>query len=341
MSKDTGAGMKVYYRVEDIQVSSWETLIKESNVSTWFQTPEAYRFFSSIPEVGEPFVVAIGDDQQLKGVVVGVIQKDGGRVKRFFSRRAIILGGPALACDITETELTHLLYSIRQWLKKKAIYIEARNFNDYSAWRSIFSHCGFDYEPHLNFHVRCKNWEEVEQRIGKHRRRYIRLSIREGASVVENPTLNQVYQYYSLLEDLYKTKVKTPLYPWHFFEELYKLDSCRFILIEYQGKIIGGSVCVYLKERAIYEWFACGKDGVYKNIHPSSLTKYAGIQFAHDNGYPVFDMMGAGKPDEQYGVRDFKAEFGGDLVEFGRFKYVCNKPLFAIGKFGVKWMKRI
>lgn len=32
-------------------------------------------------------------------------------------------------------------------------------------------------------------------------------------------------------------------------------------------------------------------------------------------------MMGAGVPnDGGYGVRDFKAKFGGELVEYGRFK---------------------
>ena len=52
-------------------------------------------------------------------------------------------------------------------------------------------------------------------------------------------------------------------------------------------------------------------------------------------------MMGAGAPgDGGYGVREFKAKFGGELVEYGRFKYICNKPLYAIGKLGVKLMKR-
>ena len=50
--------------------------------------------------------------------------------------------------------------------------------------------------------------------------------------------------------------------------------------------------------------------------------------------------MGAGKPDEAYGVRDFKARFGGEQVEHGRFLYI-NKPLlYRVGKFGVKLLKK-
>jgi lipid II:glycine glycyltransferase (peptidoglycan interpeptide bridge formation enzyme) len=52
-------------------------------------------------------------------------------------------------------------------------------------------------------------------------------------------------------------------------------------------------------------------------------------------------MMGAGKPDESYGVRDFKAKFGGQLVEHGRFQIVLSPLLYEIGKMGVKMMKKL
>jgi lipid II:glycine glycyltransferase (peptidoglycan interpeptide bridge formation enzyme) len=50
-------------------------------------------------------------------------------------------------------------------------------------------------------------------------------------------------------------------------------------------------------------------------------------------------MMGAGKPDEAYGVRDFKAKFGGKEVEHGRFLCVTKTLLYRIGKLGVAILK--
>ena len=50
--------------------------------------------------------------------------------------------------------------------------------------------------------------------------------------------------------------------------------------------------------------------------------------------------MGAGKPNESYGVRDFKAKFGGQLVEHGRFLLILNHVLYQIGKIGVSLMKK-
>lgn len=321
-----------------INPQAWADLIRQSPVATWFQTEEAFAFFASLSFL-EAFAFAVESEGRLKGVVVGYVQKDGGRLKQFFSRRAIILGGPLLSADISDEELACLLDALKNGLRKKAIYIEMRNFNDYSRWRSVFERHGFGYEPHLNFHVRCDDWDEVESKIGKHRRRYIRLSMKEGAKVVEMPTIGQVHEFYDILKELYETKVKTPLFPVSFFEKLYTLRSCRYVLIELNGNVIGGSACVFLANHTVFEWFACGIDKQYKNVYPSSLTKYEGMRYAHDSGCGVFDMMGAGKPNEKYGVRDFKAEFGGNLVEHGRFCAVCKPVLFGIGKIGWKILK--
>ena len=51
--------------------------------------------------------------------------------------------------------------------------------------------------------------------------------------------------------------------------------------------------------------------------------------------------MGAGKPDDSYGVREFKAKFGGQLVEHGRFQNIINPFLYEVGKLGVKIMKNL
>ena len=72
------------------------------------------------------------------------------------------------------------------------------------------------------------------------------------------------------------------------------------------------------------------------------MATYYGIRFAAENGFKRFDMMGAGAPgDGGYGVREFKAKFGGELKEFGRFKYIAHPLLYKIGSLGVKLMKRL
>ena len=304
-----------------------------------FQSEEYLGFLT---EVGlfEPFCFSTEKDGVVTGRIQGYIQKDGGQLKQFFSRRAIVNGGPYFANEISESVVKNLLEKAIKSLNKKAIYLETRNFNDYSKYRKLFEECGFVYEPHYDYIINTETLEIAEENLGKSRKRDIRTSFRDGATILEEPTEEKIEAFYSVLQDLYKNKVKTPLFPLEFFLKLYRTDFSKFLLVEHQGEIIGGTVCVY-DDETVYEWFACGKDGKYKNIFPSTLATWTGIKFAAESGRKKFDMMGAGAPgDGGYGVRDFKAKFGGELVEYGRFKYIFNKPLYAIGKLAVQIMKR-
>jgi len=272
-------------------------------------------------------------------VVQGYVTYSANALKQMLTRRAIVVGGPMLREDISDAALEQLLTAVRNGLKSTAIYIETRNFEDYSRWRPVFERCGFAYKEHLNFHVDTSSLEVMGSHLSKSRKRDIKTTLRDGATAVMNPTIEQVREYYAILKDLYTTKVKTPLSPLSFFEELYKQPDSRFLLVEYQGRIIGGTVCVCLPDKTVYEWYVCGEDGKYDHIFPSSYATYLGLRYAAENGYARFDMMGAGTPQEAYGVRDFKARFGGELVENGRFIHVCKPLLYEVGKLGVKLLK--
>jgi lipid II:glycine glycyltransferase (peptidoglycan interpeptide bridge formation enzyme) len=304
-----------------------------------FQSVEYYAF---LQETGflEPFRYSIIRDSEEVAIIQGYLQKDGGRLKRFFSRRAIVNGGPYIADDATDQDLKALLEKCRDSLHKRAIYIETRNFRYFSKYRELFESCGFVYEPHYDFIIDTDSLEIAEANLGKSRKRDIRTSLRDGADVVEDPTEVQIRAFYAILKNLYENKIGTPLFPFDFFLKLYHSGFSKFLLVRYKDEIVGGTVCVY-DDETVYEWFACGKDGLYKSIFPSTLATWSGIRFAAESGRKRFDMMGAGAPgDGGYGVRDFKAKFGGELVEYGRFKYICNPLLYAIGKLGVAILKK-
>lgn len=338
----------------EINREIWSELVETSSTGTWFQTPEAYDFFASQPELFQPFVYGVLGDpagtqppkDSLHGVCCGYVTVEKSAVKQMMTRRAIIVGGPCFADDVTDEEVEALMVAVRKELKSKTIYIETRNFNDYSKWRVAFEHSGFAYQPHLNFHVDTSSVEIIESNIGKGRKRDLKTSFRDGAVIIEQPTIDQVREYYSILDNLYRTKVKTPLFPLSFFEALYHHPDGRFILVglpnaEEKIEIIGGTVCVEYAGKCVYEWFVSGRDGEWKSVFPSSVATYAGIRYAAEHGCPRFDMMGAGTPDEAYGVRDFKARFGGMEVEHGRFLCVTKPLLYKIGVLGVTILKKL
>ncbi len=330
--------MTVYTGISEINREEWEELVKISPSASFFQTPECYDFFDSLSFL-KPFVYAVSENDTLVGVVCGYVISDGFFLKNYLSRRAIICSGPMLHPDISNQALSFLLNSIKKELKNKVIYLEFRNYVDYSAYKTVFKAAGFEYHKHLNFHIATPNEEFALMQLNTTKRRDVKLTRKNGADWFETRSHIDLVDYYKLLEDLYKNKVKTPLFPFEFFEKLIQLPHGKLFVVKYEGKVIGGSVCVVLDGRILYEWFVCGLDGKAKNIFPSTVATWAAIQYAAQNGMSRFDMMGAGKPGDDYGVREFKSKFGGELVEHGRFIIVFDKLLYTIGKKGVQFYK--
>ena len=350
---------------EEIDREEWSRLVKTSATGTWFQTPEAYCFYESMPEFFRPFVVAVErvndltNERTLRGVCVGYVTKEKNAIKQYFTRRAIIIGGPCLADDCSKDEAETLMKAVREKLSftpslihsfiHSPIYIETRNFNDYSRWKKAFEKAGFEYQKHLNFHVDCTDKEAMWERMSENRCRQVRKAhatveclMNEGISELD------VREWYEILKELYRTKVRTPLWPVEFFLEAYRQGVGKFMIVRHEGKIIGGSMVVVMSEGmnelrnegCVYEWFECGMNAQYKDQYPSVCATYAGMCYAAENGMARYDMMGAGEPGVPYGVRDFKAEFGGKLVEHGRFEYICKPLLYKIGTIGVKVLKK-
>ncbi len=318
-----------------ISAQQLKTLLQSPNAN-FFQTPKAADFFKTTGL--EHFVFAIERDEEIMALISGIIQKEKG-VKSSLTRRAIIFGGPVFSENATDEDITQVLEHTVKTLKKKAIYIELRNLNDYSKYKHLFEKCGFDYVPHLNFHLDCSDDQAMRKRMSSSKLRQVKKSLKTGAEIKEATHQDEITAYYNILHHLYTTKVKTPLPDLDFFMNMWKEKAAKFLLIHYQNEIIGGIVCPILENQVIYEWFVCGKDGQYKNVHPSILATWAAMEYASTHQIPRFDFMGAGKPDEDYGVRDFKSKFGGELVEHGRFLYVAQPLLYQLGKTAVKILK--
>jgi len=327
------------YDKQTLNWKEWQQLIENSASSSWFQTPEAYDFYSSLNFL-QSFVFGVAENDKLTGIVSGFIQSEGGILRKYFSRRAIVNGGALLSNNISDEALKQLLTYTRHELKKQAIYIEIRNFKDFSGFKSNFEKAGFSYFPHLNFHVPTPDLETCLKNLHASKRRDIKLSQKNGVEWGLSSSKKDLESFYSLLKNLYSTKVKTPLFPVEYFERLMDRPNGRIFIAKYNDEVIGGSACVAFDNRILYEMFVCGMDGKYKNIYPSTAATWAAIEYAAVNGYDYFDMMGAGKPSESYGVREFKSRFGGTLVEYGRFLCVNNVLLYRLGEFVVRMIKK-
>jgi lipid II:glycine glycyltransferase (peptidoglycan interpeptide bridge formation enzyme) len=80
---------------------------------------------------------------------------------------------------------------------------------------------------------------------------------------------------------------------------------------------------------------------MYADEVPGELLMWHILKWGAENGYRTYDFGGAGNPDEKYGVRDFKAKFGGRLVCFGRNTFVHDPALLRLSTFGYSLLRRL
>ena len=342
----------------EIDKQDWRLLAETSPLSTWFQTDEAYRFYQSVSDMCA-FVYGVMEEDRLVGVIVGYTTQDKCQFKQYFTARTIIIGGPLLAEDISNEALAALLKAVKECkvesvkckgtkngkaeplastpytLHSTPIYIETRNLHDYSRWKTVFKANGFAYQPHLNIQVTCNAMLTMSEQ----RQRQVRKALKNGVVIAEPQSEQEIRDWYQILRQLYRRKVRTPLWNEAFFLQFYCNGVGKYLLVKYEGKVIGGMMCPIFAGKAIYEWYVCGLDEAYREQYPSVMATYAAIEYAKQNDIPMFDFMGAGVPDQPYGVREFKKEFGGEVVEYGRYLHIRKPLLYKIGKWGVKMLK--
>lgn len=324
---------------DKIDKTSWKEFVSSNAFSSPFQTPSFYKFINSLnSEKAE--VLAIADEHNnIKSLALVVIHKEKG-VKKYFSKRGIIYGGPLF----TDNESAqYLLEQLRISFKKKIIYLEIRNFFDYSQYSSFFKNTNFTFESYLNVILKTSNssMDEVSVSMNKTRARQIRQTIRKGAIAKNTNDQNEIKELYDILEDLYRNKVKLPLPDFSFFKNLSKSPVGKVFVSTIEGEVIGGAFTLFLENRGIYTYYYCGKEGKYKNVYPTHLALNEVIKYAIEHDLTHVDFMGAGIKGKDYGVRTYKQRFGGETVEYGRYLLITKPLLYRIGKFGLSILQRI
>jgi hypothetical protein len=327
----------------EIDRKSWRDFVAAQKNGNIFQTPEMFDFFSAVRNYQPLAIVCLDDDKKIHGLLLAVHEREHPGFVGRFSSRAIAFGGPLLAASGAENALALILDAFIGKLGKKTIYLELRNLFDFADQAATFTKYGFAFKEHLNFQVPIFAGADPQKKLSSNRKRQIKKSLASGACIEEASTMEEVDEFYDILFDLYKNKVRKPLPDHSFFKNFFLAKETLgiYLLVKFNGKVIGGIMCPIFKNKTIYEWFVCGLDAAYPEQYPSVLATWAAIDYAHKNNIIYFDFFGAGAPDQDYGVREFKARFGGDLVNYGRFIRINNKILYGFGKLALKALGRI
>lgn len=324
---------------ENIDSAEWRTLLESSPFSSVFQSPECYDLFASSGYF-KPFVIAYRDDRsgRILALISGTIQCDGNVVMRFFSRRAIVYGGPLIDTSVSVDFLKTLLDELKSILKGKAIYLEFRTFFDYSAYASAFYSEGFSLVPYLGYLIDTSTSDAL-RRIQRRKREQVSSAIIRGVSVCDTPSVADIEAFYRILGNLHRHKTKTPMPPVSFFIALARSSVGRVIVVKNRaGIVVSGSAVMFLPNGTLYHFYVAGDDHSFKSLFPSTMAHWSVIQYAIEHDMHFCDLMGAGVRDS---LIAFKKKWGGAIVAADRFLYPLDKFLYSLGRFVMAVFRRI
>jgi serine/alanine adding enzyme len=330
--------------VNNLPEDKWRAYLEQHPHSNIFHTPEMFQVLAQ--SVGHRLTLwtATDDDGQVLALLpVAHITLMGGPLRRL-TTRAVAYGSVLYTCGPAgEEALETLLRAYTCTTRHQALFTELRHLSDTSAIQPMLSQCGFIYEDHLNYLIDLScPLEQVMSNIGARTRKHIRQGLRKGEVIVEQATDSSLVQVcYDLIQKSYAA-AHMPLADRSLFkaafEVLYPRGMIQFWLARVGSAYAAASVELPYKN-VIYGWYS-GVDRQYADLSPGELLMWHILKWGVENGYKVYDFGGAGKPSEEYGVRDFKAKFGGRLVCFGRNTCIHSPRLLRLSEFGYRIYRR-
>ena len=191
---------------------------------------------------------------------------------------------------------------------------------------------------HLNFIIPLDGEKNVWERIGKGRIKQIRKAQKNNLSVTaySGATLTEelIEHGYAILQSVYK-HAGLPLVNIEQIKAANKMHLLvLFVVRNVEGKMLG---CRFglLYNKEVYGWYA-GSYNQYYDLFPNDILIWETLRWGIANRYEAFDYGGAGEPNKPYGVRTFKQQMGGTLVNYGRYEKHHKPILYWIGVCAIK-----
>jgi len=311
--------------------------VDEHPAGNIFHRPEMFQVFARVQR-HRPTLWAVVDGERVLALLPPVQIWLAGGPLRPLTTRAVAYGGLLCVPGMEgQTALELLLHAYTAGVDGAPLFTELRHLTDTSAAQPVLRRYGFGYEEHLNYLIDLRRSpEELLQSIGRRTRKHIQRGLRTGIVAIEEVRGREgVAVCYELLRQTYRA-ARVPLADRSLFEAacdvLYPQGMIRFTLARVGDTPVAASVELLYKE-TIYGWYG-GLDRTYGSYAPNELLMWHILEWGAEHGYRVYDFGGAGRPDEEYGVRDFKAKFGGELVCYGRNVYTHSRARLQLSKLG-------
>jgi len=264
-----------------------------------------------------------------------------------FSSRSIVFGGISCADDVTERYLSKhigtLVHEYDESMRAQTLFTEIRNMTDQTSRIIPLIRSGYKFNPHLNYLIDLRQgdsaiWEE----FSGDQRRMLKRAEKTGMEITELSEPAQIDVFHQLVSRVY-SRARLPFLAKAIFEEAWlrlgPLGRLRMTLARHNGNVVAGRAALVYHGR-VFDWFA-GSSAEGDKVNANAALVWEMVSWGCKSGYEIFDFGGAGDPNVEYGVREFKSRFQGHLVNFGRFIRVYSPSRYRASEMAYAALRRV
>jgi serine/alanine adding enzyme len=321
----------------------WDRYVAEHPKGNVFHTSQLVRAFRGTRGHKPTALASLAPDGTISALLVSVRVQTLPSPMGWMSSRAIFYAEP-LCYEHPDSmkALSQVLAEHDRLTGRSVLFAEVRPLFAPGGERTILEHAGYEYLDYLNYinDVRLP-LKTMWSNLHKGAQYAIRQCEKRGLVAREVPTETAVDQLYPLLKLSYKHS-GIPLADRSLFDaticEASPQGMVKFFAVFEGDRPVAMDVLLTYKDR-VYLWYG----GVFRSCEgsPCSLLRWHELKWAHELGFALCDSGGAGWPNVPYGVRDFKRKFGGDLVQFGRYRKTFSPRTLAIAEKAYNLKRKI
>lgn len=311
----------------------WEDFVQQHPKGTIFHTQAMYNVFAATHHYTPYFLAAIDERGAVLALLLAVRVQTMPDPLGWIASRSIFYAEPICRDDEDGVAaLTALIRRHDKYMHHRVLFTEVRPIWEPGAERVALEACGYEYYGYLNFMMDlARPADTIFNGMIKSCRADIRRSKKRGLTVEEVNTPEGVELLYHFANLSYE-RSRVPLADKSLFDAaLRELPAGvpRIFVAYHEGAPLAADIILYYKN-LVYAWYG-GVQRV-RGVSPVECLTWHGIEQGSNAGFTHYDFGGAGKPEEDYGPRDFKAKFGGELVNYGRYRKIYDPRKLAIAE---------
>ncbi len=329
--------------VNELPEEIWRQFVEAHPDGNIFHTPQMFRAFEQTKRHRPTLWAAVDENGSPMALLLPVEITLFAGLLRAFTTRAVVYGSVLCLPDSTGADALDTLLQAYTSRTTPPVFTELRNLSDLQNIQPVLNRNKFVYEGHLNFLIDIDlPVDNVWRNIRRSARKNIGKALRKDILQIEEVhTHTQIAAWYAILQETY-SNAQVPLVDISLFEAAFKVlypeGMIKFLLGRIGNEYVAASVALLYRD-VIYGWYR-GFKRAYSSYIPNDLMVWHILKWGAENEYRIFDFGGAGKPDEEYGPRKFKAKFGGRLVNYGRNTLVHTPTTLRVSRAAYQVMRK-